>query len=67
MSDSSKTKIREPCKAGGIHEYICLIMCQYDGKTGFRITTHPPEVTVNYVSRVEEVKAFGDIIQLVRE
>jgi hypothetical protein len=61
LSDRSKTKIRDPCVAGGIHKDIWLDACQCGGKTGFRIITHSLEITMNYVARVEKVKAFSDI------
>ena len=51
--------------AGGIHEYIWLCTCHYEGKTGPRITAYPPEVTMNYVAGVEKVQTFSDIGQLV--
>ena len=60
-SDRSKTKIRDPCVAGGIHKDVWLDTCQYGGKIEFVKTAYTLKVTVNYVAGVEEVKALSDI------
>ena len=64
-SDGSKTKTCDPRMAGGVHKYIWLSTCQYSDKRRFRVIAYPPEVTMKYAAKVEEVKAFCDISQLV--
>ena len=61
MGDRSKAKICDPCATSDVHKYIRLEMCQCRGKTEFRTTAYPLEITMNYVARVEIVETFGDI------
>ena len=61
LGDLSETKIRDTRMVVGIQKNIRLNTRQYAGKTGLKTITYSLEITVNYVARVEKVKAFGDI------
>ena len=61
LGDLGETKIRDPRMVVGIQKNIRLNTRQYAGKTGLKTITYSLEITVNYVARVEKVKAFGDI------
>jgi len=66
LSDDDEAAIRDQRTAGGVHNDVRLVGCQYPVAKRSRTITYPPEVPVNDVAGVKITEAFRDVGYLGR-